>query len=336
MVSKQLSRWSAVVMGALLVFGIARAANSHYAERRSAFYESQEGERKRLGLTDWGQVKAKYPTPEVTFCHAVRVAPGSTADLVVRGKFVPGTKFLFENDAVEVVKENATATEYHATVRVPAGAAPGYSPLHIFSAVSGIEASPPCPAVYFGGRYEWDFTAQNGWVIKLRPKADPYPKEESAAVLQYTAEFYRNNESKPFEVRDFPLGLIGTLYGDSYSGGLAQPQSAAAQGSAMADMQQLMQKLYDPNTSPDERAKLAESMAEAQQKMMAEQQAAISKMSDPKYAQQSQQQQQQKDAEFGCKNMNFNANADAVEGRISCGQNVGTITLKGTRRFLGP
>jgi hypothetical protein len=179
MVPKQFSTWSAVVVGALLIFGIARAANSHYAERRSAFFESQESERKRLGLTDWGQVKAKYPTPEVTLCHAAHMAPGATGDVTVRGKFVPGSKFLFENDDVEVVKETATATEYHATVRVAAATGPSYSPLHIFSAVSGIEASPPCPAVYIGGKYEWDFTAQNGWQIKVRPKGDFFPKDGS-------------------------------------------------------------------------------------------------------------------------------------------------------------
>ena len=322
---QQLSRWSAVLLGALLAFGIARAANSHYAERRSAFFEDQAAERKRLGLTDWQQVKAKYPTPEITLCRAARVTPGATGEVTVRGKFVPGSKFLFENDVVEVVKESATATEYHATVKVPAGAGPSYSPLHVFAAVSGIEASPPCPAVYIGGKYEWEFTAQNGWRIKLHPKGDSFPKEGTEAT-PYTAEFYRGNETKPFEVREFGLGLVGPLYGNSYSGGLEQ---SAAPGDAAADMEQLMKKAFDPSTSESERAKLMERVAEAQQAMM-------SKMSDPKAMQQQQQEQQNKDAEFGCKNMQFSDSADSVEGRISCGQKVGTISIKGTRRFVGP
>jgi len=327
MVNHQISKWSAIVLSALIVFGIARAANSHYAERRSAFFESQEAERKKLGLTDWGQIKAKYPTPEVTLCHAAHVAPGGTADVIVRGKFVPGSKFLFENDAVEVLKESATTTEYHATVKVPAGIGPGYSPLHIFAAMSGIEASPPCPAVYIGGKYEWDFTTQNGWQIKLRPKGDPFPKDGSGPITTYTAQFYRSGEAKPFEMRDLNLGIEGVLYGDSYGGQLLE--SADSPGNPQANMEQLMKKAFDPSTSPEEREKLMQKVAEAQQAMMA-------KMTDPKALQQQQQEQMQKDAEFGCKSMTFNSSADPVEGRISCGQKVGTIAIKGTRRFVGP
>jgi len=326
MMCKQLSRWSAVVVGALVVFGIARAANSHYAQRRSAFFDAQTAERKKLGLTDWGQVKAKYPTPEVTLCHAARVAPGAAGDVTVKGKFVAGTGFLFENDAVEVVKENATGTEYHATVRVPAGIGPGYSPLHIFSPVSGIEATMPCPAVYINGKFEWDFSAQNGWQIKLRPKGDPFPQDGSEPIANYTAEFYRNNGAKPFEVRDLSLGFGGSLYGESYAGGF---QEAAASGTPMADAEQLMKKAYDPNTPPEERAKLMQRAMEAQQ-------AALSKMTDVKAMQQQQQEQEKRDAEFGCKNMSFSTNADSVEGKVSCGKNVGTISIKGTRRFVGP
>src|SRR5579864_759136 len=136
MARKQLSRCIAVALGFLVVFGIARAANSRYAERRSAFFDSQAAERKKLQLADWSQVKAKYPTPEITLCHAAHVAPGGTAEVAVRGKFVPGSKFLFENDAVEVVKESATSTEYHATVRIASDIGPTYSPLHVFAPVS--------------------------------------------------------------------------------------------------------------------------------------------------------------------------------------------------------
>lgn len=325
MMRQQISRWSAIVTAALVVFGIARAASSHYSQLRSAFFESQVAERKRLGLTDWQQVKAKYPTPEVTLCRAARVTPGATGEVTVRGKFVPGSKFLFENDAVEVVKESATATEYHATVRVPAGVGPGYSPLHVFAAVSGIEASPPCPAVYIGGKYEWEFTAQNGWRIKLQPRGDAFPKE-GTELIAYTAEFYRGSETKAFEVREFDLGLGGPLYGNSYSGGFVQ---AATLGDPNTDPEQLMKKAFDPSTSQEERQKLMERLAEAQQAMM-------SNMTDPKVMQQQQQEQQKKDAEFGCKNMQFSDAADSVQGQISCGQKVGTISIKGTRRFVGP
>ena len=318
MANDRFCKWTAFVAGILLVFGIARASNSHYAELRTAFFESQAGEREHLGLTDRKQISARYPTPEITLCHPAHLTPGTTVNLLVRGKFVPGSKFLFENDAVEVVKENATATEYQATLRVPSSVGPGYSPLHVFAAVSGYEAT--CPAVYIGGKYEWEFTVQNGWRIKLHPAGDTFPTEGSAPEVKYTAEFYRANESKPFEVREFSLGLKGTLYGNAYSGGLTQSASASG-GSAGLDMQKIMQKLMDPNTSPQERQELAKHMGDLQQRMLQQTQSVT--------------QQAQEDAKFGCQNLNFSANADPVEGQVSCGPN-GTLAIKGSRRFVGP
>ena len=317
MVHAQISKWTTALACLLAAFGIARAANSHYADQRTAFFASQEAERKRQGLADWKQIKAMYPTPEITLCRAARVVPGASADVTVRGKFVPGSKFLFENDDVQVVKENATPTEYHATIRVPSGIGPGYSPLHVFSAVSGIEAGAPCRAVYIGGKYEWNFTAQNGWRIKLSPKGEVFPKDGSASEVSYTADFYRGNDTQPFAQRVLSLGLGGTLYGNSYSGGFEQP--ASSQEGAMADMQQILQKAYDPKTSPEERARLMQRVGEMGEKM-----------SDPNLVQ-----KQQKEAQFACGNINFTANEDPVEGQLSC-QQEGTIKFRGTRRFVGP
>ena len=330
MLRKQISKWSAIGLSVLVVFGLARAGNSHYMEHRRAFYDSLEGERKRLGLTDWAQIKGKYPTPEITLCHAARVTPGTTGEVAIRGKFVPGTKFLFENDNVEVVKENATATEYHATVRVPAGLGPGYSPLHVLAAVSGIEASPPCSAVYIGGKYEWDFTAPNGWRIKIRTSKDPFPKDAEDPVATYAAEFYRGNESQPFQVRDLQLGLIGDLYGNPYEGGLAATNAAAQK--EQDDYQTIMKKLADPNLSDQERDKLMNRMSEAAAKQAADMQ----KMMDPNYVRQQQQKIAQDQAEFGCQHISFSTAADSVTGKITCGQKIGTLQITGTRRYVGP
>ena len=319
MANDRFCKWAAFVVGILLVLGIARASNSHYAEQRTAFFQSQEAESQRLGLTDRKEISARYPTPEITLCHPAHLMPGTTANLTVRGKFVPGSKFLFENDDVEVVKENATATEYQATLRVPSSVGPGYSPLHVFAAISGYEATVPA-AVYIGGKYEWDFTVENGWRIKLHPAGDTFPTEGSAPEVKYTAEFYRGNESKPFEVREFGLGLGGTLYGNSYSGGLTQPASAPG-GSTPADIQTLMQKLMDPSTSVQEKRELAQQLGNLGQRM--------------KNQAQSQNQQIQEDVKFGCENMSFSGNADPIEGQVSCRSN-GTLKIKGTRRFVGP
>jgi hypothetical protein len=319
MANERFCKWAVFVVGILLVLGIARASNSHYVEQRTAFFQSQEAESQRLGLTDRKEISARYPTPEITLCHPAHLTPGSTANLSVRGKFVPGSKFLFENDDVEVVKENATATEYQATLRVPSSVGPGYSPLHVLAAVSGYEATYPA-AVYIGGKYEWDFTAENGWRIKLHPAGDTFPKEGSAPEVKYTAEFYRGNESKPFEVREFGLGLGGTLRGNSYSGGLTQPASASG-GSQGDDMQKLMQKLMDPNTTVQERQQLAQQMRNSQQQMVQQGRSMV--------------QQSQEDVKFHCENLSFSGNADPVEGQVSCGPD-GTLKIKGTRRFVGP
>jgi hypothetical protein len=326
------SRWIAFAVGLLLVFGIARASTSRYVERRNAIFQSLATEQQRLGLTDRVQLFAKYPSPEITLCRAARVAPGATGEVAVSGKFIAGTKFLFENDDVDVVQEKPTASDYHATVRAPSGIGPSVAFLHAFTPVSGGEAK--CTALYIGGRYEWEFTAQNGWRIQLHPK-EAFHSEggSSSPVSVYRAEFYRGNESKPFEVRELRLGLEGALYQNSYGGSLQETQETPGnQGSSQADLQKMAQRLSDPSLSAQERAQLMQRLSEASQQMMQQQQGAIQKMSDPNYL----QEQQQKQAEFGCQNMNFNLKAGVAEGQIACGQKVGRLPVKGTMRFVGP
>jgi hypothetical protein len=322
MQNNRFSKWIFAAVTALLVIGIARASTNRYAERRNALLASLAAERQRLGLSDSKALFAQYPTPEITLCQPAHVAPGGTAAATVRGKFAPGTQFLFENDDVDVVKENATATEYHATVKAGAGVGPGYAQLHIFTPVSG--GTNACTAVYIGGRYEWNFTAPNGWRIKVHAKGDPFPKDGSSQIVLYTVEFYRSSDAQPFEVRDLRLGLGGPLYGDSYGGTLeeAEPQGGA---SGQVDMQTIMQKLADPKLSDTERNQLIQQMAQQQQ-------AALQNMSDPNYL----QKQQQKQAEFGCQRMQFSAKADGVDGQVSCGQKVGNLVISGNRRFVGP
>jgi hypothetical protein len=321
MMTKQLSRWTPLALGVLVAIGFVRASTNHYVERRTALFQSLDEDRKRLGLSDRKEIFARYPSPEVTLCRAVRVAPGGTAEVVVEGKFAAGTHFLFENDDVDVAKENATATEYHATVRAASGAGPGYAQLHIFTPVSG--GNTECTAVSIGGRYEWDFTAQNGWRIKLQPKGNANGSSDPKVAL-YKAEFYRGSESKPFEVLDLSLGLAGALFQNSYGGALQEPTEN--QAGSQGDPQAIMQKLSDPKLTDEERAKLLERMTQMTTQMMQQQQALIQKAAE----------QQQKQAEFGCQSMNFDATADPVEGRVTCGQKVGTLTIKGTRRFVGP
>lgn len=328
MLRNKTPRWTVFAVSVLLIFGIARASTSHYVQRRTALFQSLEAARQRLGLTDRVQLFAKYPTPEITLCQATRVAPGATGEVAVRGKFITGTQFLFENDDVDVVKENATAAEYHATVRTLAGVGPSVALLHAFAPVSGGQTN--CTAVYIGGRYEWEFTAQNGWRIKLHPKEPFHTEGSSSPVSIYTAEFYRGSESQPFEVRQLRLGLEGALWQNSYGGALQEVQNN--QGNSPADVQKMAQKLADPSLSSQERDQLMKHMTEMTQQMVQQQQGAIQKMSDPNYI----QQERQKQAEFGCQNMNFSLKAGVAEGQVSCGEKVGRLAVKGTMRFVGP
>lgn len=318
MMTNRLSRWTPFALSMLVVMGFVRASTNHYVERRTALLQSLDDDRKRLRLSDSKEIFARYPTPEVTLCRAARLAPGRTGEVVVKGKFAPGAHFLFENDDVDVVKENATATEYHATVRAASGAGPGYAQLHIFTPVSG--GNTECTAVSIGGDFEWDFTAQNGWRIKLRPKGHANETSDPKVAL-YKAEFYRGSESQPFEVLDLSLGLGGALWQNSYGGALKEPQENQAGSQGGLDMT-LIRKLSDPTLSPEERAKLVDQMRQTMQQQQAVMQKAV--------------EQHQKQAEFGCQSISFAATVDPVEGRVTCGQKVGTLTIKGTRRFLGP
>lgn len=321
------SKWIAFAVVVVVVIGIVRASTNKYTERRQALWASQAAERQRQGLADHKALFAKYPTPEITLCQPAHLAPGGTGETILRGKFTPGSQFLFENDDVDVVKENATATEYRATVKAAAGVGPGVATVHVFTPVSASTVA--CTGAFIGGKYEWNFTAANGWRIKVHPKGDTFPKDPSVQIVLYTAEFYRGSEAKPFEVRDFRLGLGGPLYGDTYGGSLDEAQGGP--GSA-DDMQAIMQKLADPKLSDAERNQLMQKMMAAQQQMVQQQQASMQNMSDPSYI----QKQQQKQAEFGCQRMQFNTGSDAVSGQVSCGQKVGNLSIQGSRQFLGP
>lgn len=310
----------------LLLGGIMHASKSRYEEQRKAILEQCATEQKRLGLTDRKTVFAKYPTPEITLCRIARIVPGGTAEVVTKGKFAPGTKFLFDNDNVEVVKEAVTASEYRASIRVPKGLGPGIADLEAFAPVSAGHAR--CRALYIGGRYEWDFTADNGWKIRLKMVDEGFNgKGEPEPV--YRIEFYRGTEAKPFEVRDLKMGIWSVQRG-SYQGSISE--SAADSASLEAEMERLSQKVMDMTLSQKERDKIAKRLNELMAKMMQE----AEKAADPKYW----QEMEKKKQEFGCYAISFWLKPDGtVEGNMSCGEKVGRqgqLILKGAMKYLGP
>lgn len=302
---------------------VAGAASSRYQDRKKAIREECAAERKRLGL-DQKTLREKYPTPEEMLCRITRVVPGGTAEVVVKGKFLPGTKFLFDNDKIEVVKEAATASEYRASIKVATSLGLDTASVNAFQPVRCRTVS--CLAVYIGGKYEWDFTADNGWRIKLRTIKENLM--EGGATTVARAEFYRGAEPKPFEVRDASLRVEENVYYGNMR------ESEADQPSAQAELAKLGEKMADMNLSEKERERLLAQEKKLIAKMIQENK----KMMAPGYAQELQKKQQ----EFGCDAINFWPKGDGVEGNIDCGAKVGNpddrgrLKLNGTMKYLGP
>ncbi len=344
MSKKHFNGLATVSVALLLLWGIARtgaqvakqplkgkpepAAMSRYEERLRAIRTEFEAERKRLGL-DVEALKAKYPTPEITLCRRMRAIPGGTAEVVTRGKFAPGTRFLLENDNVEVVQETVTASEYRAKVRVAPNVGPGVASVHAVTPVSPGDTQ--CSPLYIGGKYEWDFTADNGWRIKLRMVDERLGSEETQIPRPlYRAEFYRGDDTSPFETRDMELSLESSLRG-SYYGGMQEPE--ADTGGAMAEIEKLTQKMADPNLSDAEQDRLEQRLNDLIEKMSQEQ-------TSPDYGKKMERQQaemERKRQEFGCHSFNFRLKpGGVVEGDLTCGSKVGTLKYTGTMKFLGP
>lgn len=326
---KSVTTLLAVTIAFLWVLGIARASTRRYQERQKALLVELAAERERLGLTDRVALFAKYPTPEITLCPMTRLLPGTSGEVVLRGKFAAATKFLFENDNVEVVKESATPEEYRAMVRVPAGIGPSYAFLYAYTPVSGANAR--CHALYIGGKYEWDFTAENGWRILLRLVDEAFSSDAGRLPEPvYRVEFYRGSEPKPFETLEVQLDLDASPWEESYSGSLREPEPGKS--GAQAEMEKLMERMSKGQLSPKEMEQVSQRLEELSEKMMQELQATMTKMSSPDYAKEVERKQQ----EFGCHYLNAWVTPAGVEGSVTCGEKVGTVKLKGTMKFVGP
>src|SRR5690242_10040666 len=102
-------------MAALMLagLGLVRAALTGFQQKQQALRAASRAELQKLGITR-DAAKARYPTPQITLVSSACLTPGSTGEVVVKGKFAPETKFVFETDHVTVVKDTLTPTEYRA------------------------------------------------------------------------------------------------------------------------------------------------------------------------------------------------------------------------------
>jgi hypothetical protein len=337
----------------LLVAGIMRAVSGRYVERREAIMAACRNELKSAGL-DASAVREKYPTPEVTLCRSARVAPGGVGEVVLRGTFRQGTKFLLNSDKVEVIKEafNASAgqkeSEYRATIKAAQTSLPDY--IYIESYEPQLCRGTSSLAACIGGKYEWDFTADNGWKIQLRQLSASACKEGETSSL-YRAEFFRSAGPRPFELRNVRVGCQQGRCSGSFEEG---SDTAAAQQKMLTAMQNVspeeeersQQRVKELQAEMTQLQKKMQNFAslskQDQQKLMARVQEISKEMAaavTPKGVAEAEHEMAEKQAEFGCRNLSFELKGGALEGDMVCGEKIGSrgqLRLHGTTKFVGP
>jgi hypothetical protein len=304
----------------LLAFGLSRAAKFRFQDKEAAIRQSCQEQLQKLGITR-GAAKAKYPTPEIHMVTPACLMPGGTGEVVITGKFPPGTKFVFANDNFEVLKESVTATEYRATLKAAPGIGPENATVRAITAATCITAQSDRAAVV-GSRYEWNMDAANGWRVVARSTSAKACGSGPASQDPYDVLFFRKGETTPFEKRSARLDF------DQYSS-INYRFSISGQSSDVQSSQQeafeLMKKMRDPNLTSAQREQI---MARIQ-KMQAEMTANMARMGDPSYIKKMQEAQQK----FGCQTIQLEARGEELKGDMRCSDAVGTrIALTGTRK----
>jgi hypothetical protein len=306
--------WMGVL--ALLGFGLTRAATSRFREKEEAILKVCREQRASAAPA------VRPPTPEIRMVSSACIKPGATGEVVLKGRFPQGTKFVFENDNLEVVKETVLENDYHATLR----AAPDMGPQT--ATVTGI--TPTCRtirqerAVTVTGKFEWTMNAANGWKIVARPKGNKACGGQDSSDEPYELSFYRQGEANPFEKRSATL-YFSIYESTNYRFRISQDDPAMQGG--VESMTALMQKLQDRSLTDAQRDKLMQQIEQAQAKMQADMQ----KMMDPAYI----KAQEAKKLEFGCERIGLAVQGANFTGEMGCAQKVGTrIAITGTLRAL--
>lgn len=276
------------------------------------------------GLSGSAQRKAlyaKYPTPELKLAKPVALAPGASAPLAVAGTFSPQTVFLLENDQVSLSQPTAAAGRFSATVSAAPDALPGFARLYAYTPVSG--AWTTAPAVFVGTPPTFALTASNGWAVALVPQASSFTLDGAEASVRYKAEFRRAGESAVFETASGTLTLDGTRGPtDQWSMSI----TAGEAGSAMEEMLAIQAQMGDMNAymkmTEKQRDALSAKLEALGERMTKEAEAT---MADPTAA-------QRKQDAFGCQYVSLTLAGSSVTGHVSCGKDVGSLQVTGTRR----
>jgi hypothetical protein len=306
---------------AVVGLGLTRAANSRFREKEEAALSACRAQGAAASAV-------KPPTPEIQMVSSGCIKPGAAGEVVVKGRFPAGTKFVFENDNIEVVKESALANEYRATVK----AAPGMGPQSagIMGIVPGsCRTMRQERVVTVAGNFEWTMNAANGWKIVARPVGNQgCGTSGSSSDPKYEMAFYRPGEAAPFEKRTATLSF--SVYDSTnYRFSISQEDPAAT--SSAQNFETLMLKMQNPNLTDAQRNQLMQQLQKMQVEMQAQMQTQLKQMQDPNYA----KVQEAKRQEFGCRNIGLKVAGESFTGELSCSQKVGTrIPVTGTLHGL--
>lgn len=313
-----------VLTGLALAGGFLRAAtDSTFRARQAELRKQWQEDQARLGYTPDGAGRKKlfadHPSPQITLCKVANTKPGTAAPVEVTGTFADGTLVLADRDGAQLAADTANGSRFSTTVTLAPNLGPGFVRLHFFTPVSGGTAS--CAVVFANIVQAFDLKADNGWTVRVLPAASSYALDSNgSAALDYTVDFQRAGEPKPFQSMTGRRQIApGTTDDGPFSLGLTERGSGA-----MAEMMELQKKMQDIDAMmkmPDkERDALMERFSAVTEKVMQEQMAAVSDLAA----------MQRKQDEFGCQSMTVQPAADGTAaGSVSCGRNVGRLTLSG-------
>lgn len=246
------------------------------------------------------------PQPEPTTTAVM--APGTSAPVTLKRAYIRGTKFLVDVEGVTISNAAAANGAFSATLAVAPDHGPGY--VHL-QALHPIDCSfDIVPIAFINTVYRFDLKAANGWTIRAVPSAKTFTVDPKEATLDYTFEFLRANETKPFETR------VGNMryYGDKTEQSRLDLNIFEPESSAKAELEDVTKKMSDPKLTDAQRDALGQRYGKLMQQMQAEMMAF---MSDPAAA-------QKKIDDFGCGMIQFDSDPTGKgTGSLSCGKNVG-------------
>jgi hypothetical protein len=161
----------------------------------------------------------------------------------------------------------------------------------------------------------FDLESANGWTIKAAPTEQAFTDGGSYSSLGYKIEFYRPNESSPFETADGTLSIDFFEVQDKFAFSLRPTTPLAAQAEVEALNKMMTSDEFQALSEAEQEAVYARSEA-ANQRMMQELMGVADSAARDN---------------FGCLSFTLVPNgAGQVSGALTCGKNVGEPALTGT------